>query len=69
MAREKDQTHLAISLWCSPESFPTQSNIVVAVFAVENAFDAIAELRKRGLRCEDVVSTPTNKHPSLAARV
>jgi predicted enzyme related to lactoylglutathione lyase len=56
---EKDQTHLAISLWQGPEPFPTQPNVVVAVFSVENAYDAIDELRKRGVRCEDVVAIPS----------
>ena len=55
---EKDQTHLAIMLWRSPKPFPTQSTTVVAVFAVDNAYAAVEELRRRGVRCDDVEAIP-----------
>jgi catechol 2,3-dioxygenase-like lactoylglutathione lyase family enzyme len=55
---EEGATHLAISHWTGPEPFPIHGNRVAAVFEVENTFDAIDELRRRGVRCEDVVSVP-----------
>ena len=55
---QKDAAHLAISMWYGPEPFPANANSVAAVFSVENAYDAVDELRRRGVRCEDVVSIP-----------
>lgn len=53
---EKDNTHLAISLWRGPEPLPKGDGGAVAIFSVEDAYAVIEELRRRGVRCEDVVA-------------
>jgi predicted enzyme related to lactoylglutathione lyase len=55
---EKDGTHIAISQWRGPEPFPPRSGGAVAVFSVADAFAAVTELRKRGVKTDDVVSIP-----------
>jgi predicted enzyme related to lactoylglutathione lyase len=55
---EKDNTHLAIMF--SREGAPMRSSQGggIAVFAVDDCERAIAELRKRGVRCDDPVPVP-----------
>jgi len=55
---EKDGTHLAIGLWTGPGPLPSQSGGAVAVFSVPDAFVAVTELRKRGVKADDVISIP-----------
>jgi predicted enzyme related to lactoylglutathione lyase len=55
---EKDNTHLAISLWREPEPLPSREGGGIAIFSVEDAYAAIKELRKRGVRCDDVIAIP-----------
>lgn len=55
---EKDNTHLAISLWRGPEPLPKGDGGAVAIFSVEDAYAVIEELRRRGVGCEDVVAIP-----------
>lgn len=55
---EKDNAHLAIGLWRGPEPFPANQGGAVAIFAVDDAYEAIKELRRRGVICEDVVAIP-----------
>lgn len=55
---ERNSVHLAIRLWQSPDPFPAVTGGGVAVFGVEDAYVAAAELRKKGMRCEDVVAIP-----------
>ncbi len=54
---EKDATHLAISLWNRPEPPPSGKG-ATAVFMVDDCYQAVAELRKRGVRCDDVIAIP-----------
>ena len=51
---EKDDVHLAINLWRDLATFPKSRNGTVPVFSVDDAYAAIAEMRKKGVRCEDV---------------
>jgi predicted enzyme related to lactoylglutathione lyase len=56
---EKDHTHLAIGLWEGSESMPARGNTgATAVFGVDNAYQAIEELRRRGVKCDDVIAIP-----------
>ncbi len=55
---DKDQTHLAIML--SPGGAPVKpgGGDGIAVFSVDDAYAAVAELRRRGVKCDDVVAIP-----------
>ncbi len=55
---EKDQVHFAISMWNGPEPFPKGDGGATVVFSVEDAYAAVDELRRRGVRCEDVEAIP-----------
>ncbi len=55
---EKDGVHLAIMLWRGPGAMPKGSGGAVAVFEVDDAYAAVAELRRKGVRCDDVVAVP-----------
>ena len=55
---EKDGVHLAINLLADGSPVPTGSSGGTAVFEVPDAYQAIAELRAKGVRCEDVVPIP-----------
>jgi predicted enzyme related to lactoylglutathione lyase len=55
---EKDGTHLAISLWGGPDAVPPREGGATVVFAVDDARQAVEELRKRGVKCDDVVMIP-----------
>jgi predicted enzyme related to lactoylglutathione lyase len=54
---EKDGTHLAISLWSDAKP-PSREGGATVVFSVDDAYKTIAELRKRGVKCEDVEAIP-----------
>jgi predicted enzyme related to lactoylglutathione lyase len=49
---------LAISLWRGPEAFPRGEGGATIIFAVDDAHKAVEELRRRGVRCEDVIAIP-----------
>ena len=51
-------THLAMSQWTGSGPFQKQIGGGIAIFAVEDAYATVAELRKRGVKCEDVVAIP-----------
>ncbi len=55
---EKDGTHLAISLWRGPGPMPAGKGGGTAVFGVDDAYAAVVELRRRGVRCDDVIAIP-----------
>jgi predicted enzyme related to lactoylglutathione lyase len=55
---EKENTHLAIMLWRGPGEMPRGSGNGIAVFNVEDAHAAVAELRRRGVKCDDPVAVP-----------
>jgi catechol 2,3-dioxygenase-like lactoylglutathione lyase family enzyme len=54
---EKDDVHLAISLWQGPEPLPLGGG-ATAIFEVDDAYAAIDALRSKGVRCEDVIAIP-----------
>ena len=56
---EKDGTHLAISLWRGPDPVPPREGGATVVFSVDDAYKAVQELRKRGVKCDDVVVIPS----------
>ena len=51
-------THLAIMLSRDPQVHDAGPGGGIAVFAVDDAYQAVAELRRRGVRCDDVVAVP-----------
>ncbi|MEN6571817.1 MAG: VOC family protein [Anaerolineaceae bacterium] len=55
---EKDATHLAINLWQGAGPLPPAGRGGIVIFSVPDAYAAVAELRKRGVKCEDVVAIP-----------
>jgi len=55
---EKDGTHLAINLWRGPEPVPPRNGGATVVFSVDDAYKAVKELRKRGVKCDDVEAIP-----------
>ncbi len=55
---EKEGTHLAINLWRGPEPVPPRNGGATVVFSVDNAYKTIEELRKRGVKCDDVEAIP-----------
>ncbi len=55
---EKDDVHLAIMVWRGPGSMPKGNGGAIAVFEVDDAYAAVEELRKKGVRCDDVVAVP-----------
>jgi predicted enzyme related to lactoylglutathione lyase len=55
---EREGTHLAISLWRGPEPFPPRDGGAIAIFAVKDAYAVVKELRRRGVKCEDVIAIP-----------
>jgi predicted enzyme related to lactoylglutathione lyase len=55
---DKDRTHLAIMLWRGPGPMPSGAGDGIAVFNVDDAYAAVAELRRRGVKCDDVVAVP-----------
>src|SRR5512141_2444328 len=52
---EKDGVHLAIAQWQGPGPVPLGDGGGIAVFEVEDAYQAIDELRSKGVKCDDVV--------------
>jgi predicted enzyme related to lactoylglutathione lyase len=55
---EKENTHLAIALWQGPGPMTSREGGAIAIFAVDDAYAAIKELRQRGVRCDDVMAIP-----------
>jgi catechol 2,3-dioxygenase-like lactoylglutathione lyase family enzyme len=55
---DKAQTHLAIMRPMDGSPVPPHQGGAIAVFAVEDAYAAIKELRKRGVKCDDVIPVP-----------
>ncbi len=50
--------HLAIMPWQGPGPLPSQDGGGIAIFSVDDAIQAVADLRKRGVRCDDPVPVP-----------
>ncbi len=55
---EKNGVHLAINLWENPATFPSRGGGGVPIFEVPDAYAAVAELRAKGVRCENVEAIP-----------
>ena len=55
---EKVGTHLAINLWRGPDPVPPRNGGATVVFSVDDAYKAVKELRKRGVKCDDVEAIP-----------
>src|SRR5512146_3322927 len=55
---EKDGVHLAIELWRQAGQMPPVGRGGIAVFEVDDAYAAVAELRQKGVKCDDVVAIP-----------
>ncbi len=55
---EKEGVHLAISKWQAPGPVPTGDAGATVIFEVEDAYATVADLRNKGVRCEDVVAIP-----------
>ena len=55
---EQDETHLTISLWRGPKPVPPREGGATVVFSVDDAYKAVKELRKRGVKCDDVEAIP-----------
>lgn len=55
---EKDAVHLGIMLWRNPGPMPKGPGGGIAVFSVDDAYAAVAELRKKGVRCDEVIAVP-----------
>jgi predicted enzyme related to lactoylglutathione lyase len=55
---EKDGVHFAIGQWRGPGPLPQGDGGGTAVFEVEDAHQAIAGLRAKGVKCDDPVGIP-----------
>jgi predicted enzyme related to lactoylglutathione lyase len=55
---EKNGAHLAIGLWRDAANPPSRVGGATVVFSVDDAYKAVEELRRRGVRCDDVVAIP-----------
>ena len=51
---EKGGARLAINLWRGPDPAPPKAGGATVVFEVEDAYKTVEELRKRGVKCDDV---------------
>ncbi|MEA5078459.1 MAG: VOC family protein [Anaerolineaceae bacterium] len=54
----KEGAHLSINLWEEDTPFPPRSGAASVVFMVEDADETAKELRARGVKCNDPVTTP-----------
>lgn len=55
---EQNSGQLAINLWRGPEPFPKGDGGATIIFSVDDAYKTIEELRRRGVKCEDVQAIP-----------
>jgi predicted enzyme related to lactoylglutathione lyase len=55
---EKNGTHLAIMLDNSGAPHLSPQGGAIAVFSVADAYAAVKELRRRGVKCDDVIAIP-----------
>jgi catechol 2,3-dioxygenase-like lactoylglutathione lyase family enzyme len=55
---DKDQVHLAIMRPQGGGPIPPHQGGAIAVFEVEDAYAAVKELRKRGVKCDDAIPVP-----------
>lgn len=54
----KEGAQLAINLWRGPDPFPAGGGGATIIFSVDDAYKTVEELRKRGVKCEDVTAIP-----------
>ena len=55
---DMEGAHLAIMPWPGPGPLPSPEGGGLAIFSVDDAVQAVAELRKRGVRCDDPIPVP-----------
>ncbi len=55
---DKENTHLAIAQWRGPGPVPTGNGNGTAVFGSNDVQATLSELRKRRVRCEEIVVVP-----------
>ena len=55
---DKDQVHLAIMRPQGGGPIQPHQGGAIAVFEVEDAYAAVKELRKRGIKCDDAIPVP-----------
>lgn len=55
---EKDGVHLAIAQWRGPGPLPKGEGGAIIIFGVEDAYKTVEELRRLGVKCDDVVAIP-----------
>jgi predicted enzyme related to lactoylglutathione lyase len=53
-----EKTHISINRWEGPDPVPPKNGGGTAVFNVDDAFKTTAELRARGVRCDDAMNIP-----------
>ncbi len=53
-----NQTHLALNEWRGPEPMPPTNGGATATFACDDVRGAIARLRAKGVRCDEVDEIP-----------
>jgi predicted enzyme related to lactoylglutathione lyase len=52
------QANFAISRWNGPEPMPPTTGGGTVIFGVDDAYATVAELRRRGVKCDDVIPVP-----------
>ena len=55
---DKDQTHIAIMTSRNPGPLPPHQGGAIAVFAVDDVYAAVKEMRQRGIKCDDAIAVP-----------
>ena len=55
---KENETHVSLQLWRGPGPVPPKEGGATLVFSVDDAFKTVAELRKRGIKCDDAVVIP-----------
>ncbi len=55
---DTEGAHLAIGLWHGTGPLPPHEGGAMAIFAVDDAAKTVEELRRRGVRCDDVTILP-----------
>ncbi len=52
------EAHLAINRWEGPDPVPPKNGGATVVFTVDDPHKVVAELRKRGVKCDDPETIP-----------
>ncbi|MBI3943233.1 MAG: VOC family protein [Chloroflexi bacterium] len=54
----ENETRLAIYLWRGPDPLPSSQGGGTAIFSVEDAYKTVEDLRRKGVKCDDVMAIP-----------